>query len=245
MEDSISRQFQSLERKVKDLEHGCEERNAQASRKIDQAIKECAKQRDFEGLARDLAQLKRNEKETTRVGQRKEFFYDESKKLEGIIAYLTREYGGNVHDKGIVNITASGVTDGREPKNVANLGKDGDYCSKNEQNSWICYDFKDRRVIPRSYSIMTYCGGRDSGHHLQFWVIEGSNDGTENSWTEVDRREKNSDLKNPYATANFRIANVPSEGFRFLRLRQTGKDHRGYHFLVFCSLELFGTLCEK
>ena len=34
------------------------------------------------------------------------FVYNESKKLDGIIAYLTREYGGNVHDKGIVNVTA-------------------------------------------------------------------------------------------------------------------------------------------
>ena len=41
--------------------------------------------------------------------RRTEFVYNSSKPLDGVIAHLTREYGGNVHDKGIVNVTASSV----------------------------------------------------------------------------------------------------------------------------------------
>ena len=60
--ESVSREFQSLERKVEEVARVCEERNVEASRKTEQALRECAKQRDLEELARDLAQLKDNEK---------------------------------------------------------------------------------------------------------------------------------------------------------------------------------------
>ena len=38
------------------------------------------------------------------------------RKLDGIIAHLTRQCGGNVHDKGIVNVTASSCYNKRQPK---------------------------------------------------------------------------------------------------------------------------------
>jgi hypothetical protein len=38
-----------------------------------------------------------------------------------VIAHLTAKCSGNVHDKGVVEITASNVRDGG-PQNVANLG---------------------------------------------------------------------------------------------------------------------------
>ena len=82
------------------------------------------------------------------------FVYDSSKPLEGVIAHLTRECGGNVHNKGIVNVTASSVNnDGsHQPKNAAYLGTDSIYCSKDEKDTWICYDFKERRVIAKLFA---------------------------------------------------------------------------------------------
>jgi hypothetical protein len=45
-----------------------------------------------------------------------EFPLKEAKSLEGIISYLTRKHGGNVHDKGIVTITSKSVaSDLRNP----------------------------------------------------------------------------------------------------------------------------------
>ena len=164
-------------------------------------------------------------------------------KLDGVIAYLTREFGGNVHDKGIVNVTASNVRRDH-PKEAVDLGTSTLFESKNWPNSWICYDFKERRVIPTSYSVRSSHWGHNL-EELRSWVIEVSNDGTANSWTEIDRRRRNEDLNDELVTANFKIARVPSEGFRFFRLRQTGKNHHSTNTLTLNSLEIFGTLFEK
>ena len=130
------------------------------------------------------------------------FVYDSSKPLDGIIAHLTREFGGNVHDKGIVNVTASSVLGSYEPKDAVDLEGDKEFASEDKENSWICYDFKDRRVTPTSYSIRSQSGGSGSCH-LKSWVIEASNDGQ--SWTEIDRRDGNSDLNASAGVANGRF----------------------------------------
>ena len=165
-------------------------------------------------------------------------------KLDGIIAYLTRRFGGNVHDKGIVNVTTNSVCSSYQPKNAADLGTTSQYWSDFRPNAWICYDFKERRVIPKSYSVMSGDWERDFCH-LKSWVIEVSNDGTANSWTQIDCRRRNNDLNGEFALCNFKIPRVPSEGFRFFRLRQTGKSHDHHNGFALSSLEIFGTLFEK
>ena len=194
-----------------------------------------------------ILDVKPVEKKNPRGHKGREFVYDESRKLDGVIAYLTRECGGNVHEKGLVHVVASSVLDGDgspyQPKNAVDLGTNSYYASKDEQNSWICYDFKDRRVIPTSYSVRSY-GAASGGDHPKSWVIEVSNDGTENSWTEIDRRDNN-DLNYNRVTVNFKISQLPSESFRFFRLRHTGKNHNGNNYLILSSLEIFGTLCRK
>ena len=171
-----------------------------------------------------------------------EFVYDNSKPLEGVIAHLTRECGGNVHDKGMVNITASSVQSCYHQKHVADLGTDSLYYSKNEKNTWVCYDFKDRQVIPKSYSVRSGDAGPNYVN-LKSWVIEVSNDGC--SWTEIDRQDNNGALDARYVTVNFKISHVPSESFKLLRLRLTGPNHCGDDSVIFSSLEIFGTLYEK
>ena len=159
-------------------------------------------------------------------------------KLDGIIAYLTHECNGNVHEKGIVNVTASGTDDGLVPQNVVDLKSDHSFGSRYGENQWICYDFKDRRVTPTGYTVKTSKGyGCD---HLKSWVIEVSNDG--DVWTEIDRRENNNDLQKSRVSVNFKISQVPSERFRFFRLRENGEGCRSW--LIDC-LEVFGTLYEK
>ena len=172
--------------------------------------------------------------------------YQETKPLSGIISYLTNEFGGNVHHKGIVNVTASSVH-GQEhenqPYSVTELDSQSEFFSNNEKDSWVCYDFRERRVKPRSYtvrSMFNMCRGK---HYLKSWVFEGSNDGT--TWTELNRQRNNSDLKGSYATHNFKVSVSPNESFRFLRLRQTGKNHADCYFMIFSGLEIFGVLLTK
>ena len=174
------------------------------------------------------------------LGTKFECAYEASKPLDGIIAHLTRECGGNVHDRGVVNVTANKVYDDNSyyhPKGVADLESDSIYFSDDGNVPWICYDFKGRRVIPKSYTLRSY-DNAPGGFHPRSWDIEVSNDGI--SWTIVDRRSTN-ELNNRYVTRNFEISHVPSDGFRFIRLRISAVIG-GSSNLKLVGFEIFGTI---
>jgi hypothetical protein len=122
---------------------------------------------------------------------------------DGIIAHLTKECGGNVHDRNGFEVTSSKQhTDGywaaamTRPKNVPNLGEGEDmscffsaFRNKEDdiphtRNNWICYDIKNRTIAPTHYAIRTYRSEK-RGWHLKSWLVELSTDGK--SWQEVDR----------------------------------------------------------
>ena len=62
-----------------------------------------------------------------------------------------------------VTVTASRCAIGRETKNT-------DFCSDDQPNSWIRYDFKGLRVAPTSYSITI----SDPHGFPRLWVLEVS-----------------------------------------------------------------------
>ena len=203
---------------------------------------------------------------------RNQFVYDSSKPLDGIIAHLTRECGGNVHKKGVVKVTASSCDgDYGKPEHAVDLTSDWDFYSGDEPNSWICYDFGGQRVTPTSYSIRSKNDGPGSAHPRS-WVLEVSNDETDigsdprrrnlgqflritpdghafhvdgKKWVVVDRRKDNFDLNDRHVTRNFGLSTPPSGAFRFVRLRLTGKNHHGDDYLRIGALELFGALSSQ
>jgi hypothetical protein len=162
-----------------------------------------------------------------------EFPLNEANSLEGIISYLTREHGGNVHDKGIVTITSKSVHD--DPswavRNVADLTSASWFCSRNEPGQWICWDFHEMRVRLTHYTVTT--------DWLKSWVVESSLDGE--AWTEIDRKTDNVDF-NRWETASFAVSKSAECGF--IRLTQTGKKHFGHDYLAIGAVEFFGTLLE-
>jgi hypothetical protein len=165
--------------------------------------------------------------------------FEPSSPLSGIINHLTSRFGGNVHDCGVVDITANRSyidNPGHAAKNVANLGTNSDFHSRNESNQWICFDFKAMKIRPTHYSIRTF-GPGPNNYHLKNWVIEGSTDGE--SWVEIDRQENNTDLNGSFAIMVFNICTVDT--FRMIRLRQIGLDHHGDNCLIFTAFELFGS----
>ena len=192
---------------------------------------------DVAALSKEAARLKEAEaKPSLRASE----FHYSGRPLDGIIAHLTSVCGGNVHEKGIIEVTASSCFSPKTQGRVVDLETDSSFSSRDEPNSWICYDFKGRRVAPTSYSIRTHSGDG----FPKSWVLEVSNDGGEGSWEVVDRRNDNQDLTDRYVTHNFQISAPTSRSFRFVRLRQTGKSHSGYYFLNINSFEVFGTLAE-
>jgi hypothetical protein len=170
--------------------------------------------------------------------------------LNGIIAHLTKECCGNVHDREVVTVTSSEVLQKKAcyaAKNVADLSLNSVFCSAHRnllilhsRNNWICCNFKNRRVIPTHYAIRSECQAMDKGKHLKSWVVESSMDGSE--WTEIDHKEDNSALNAPHALQVFPVAN--GGVCKLIKLVNIGKNHGGNDALCMSSFEIFGCLIE-
>jgi hypothetical protein len=164
--------------------------------------------------------------------------------LEGIISYLTRRFGGNVHDRGIVVVTGNDpMTNGavRAAKNAADLYADSYFYSMNLPNQSLCYDFGSRVISPTGYAIRSRYDRVDGDPcHLKSWVIEISMDGAH--WDVIDRRDNNSTLNGFNAIRMFTLSE--SKECRFIRLRQTGPNHCSEpdYRLVISGFEVFGSL---
>jgi hypothetical protein len=183
---------------------------------------------------------------------------------DGIIAHLTRECGGNVHDHHVVDVTCGSFqkeTVGANPhsgawknnpkyaaKNATDLETNSNFGSayryKEEdiphtRNNWICYNFKERRIVPTHYTIRTNWQDR-GGPHLKSWLVETSVDGE--SWREVAREKDNEQLNDMFFTATFPVAD--SEECRFIRLVNIGRNHIRRDCLVITAWEIFGSLFE-
>ena len=75
--------------------------------------------------------------------------------------------------------------------------------------------------------------------YLKNWVIEVSNDGK--NWEIIDDRNNDSQLNKPDAVANFEI-NQNDGFYRFIQLRQTGKNWGNSLCIMIRSLEFFGKI---
>ena len=170
--------------------------------------------------------------------------YSPSRRLDGIVAYLTKKHGQNVHQSGVVNVTASSTSSrDSSPMHLTESEQFLTFSSNNMPNSWVCYDFQALRVIPTSYSIRS-SGTGQGGPHPMSWVLEVSGDAY--NWNVIDKRDDNNDLNGPYLVQNFTIGGHP-EGqlFRYVRLRQTGKNHAGTDQLVISAFEIFGSIVSE
>jgi hypothetical protein len=156
--------------------------------------------------------------------------------LDGIIASLTRRFGGNVHDRGIVTISASSLlVSGYSGRNAADLNSDSLFSSSNNADSWLCYDFMARRVKLTHYSMRSAWDDFPKS-----WVLEGSFNGT--SWMQLDHRMNTNNLKGDRRIASFPVSTVAES--RFIRLRMIAPNHSGAWYFSLVGVEFFGTLIE-
>ena len=172
--------------------------------------------------------------------KRVEIPYIQAKPLSGILEHLTNECGGNVHDKKEVDVTASSVNYIYAAKNAADPRTHLAFWSNDEPNSWICYDFKDRRVTPTSYSLRS-CASGPGSLNIKSWSFEGSNDG--DTWEELDSQSQNRDLDDKSVTHNYPVTVYKcGKRYRYLRIVQNGRNHYGSHVLQLSAFEIFGVL---
>jgi hypothetical protein len=168
------------------------------------------------------------------------FVASEGGELNGIFSFLTRECGGNIHDRGIVAVSASSQHYSDYPVQVIFdfKTKFSGFATKNEDNSWICIEFKQHRIKPTHYSIRTRADS--DTQHPRTWVLEGVGDAGD--WFPLDCQTSNSELSGPNCVRTFSIGS-PRE-VRSVRLRQTGPNSSNCNHLILKSIELFGELID-
>jgi hypothetical protein len=164
--------------------------------------------------------------------------------FSGILSHLSSVCGGNVHKHGIVTITSSSTSSNSvNCWQVADFTWTGSWRSQNEAGSWICFDFKERRVQLQHYSLKGEDGG---GCYPADWVIEGSNDGL--TWTVVDERHTDSLLGSGRVDTFPCSGSTDGDGYHRLRWRMTDKgkscpgEDRCCHVAKLSHIEFFGVL---
>jgi hypothetical protein len=173
--------------------------------------------------------------------------FENHEPLSGILSFLAKKHGGNVHDMGIINVSHSGWTDQAEShraaKNACDIQGNSTFWSIIAPSQWICYDFRQMRIKPTYYSIRSQWDGTVDGCNLKSWVVECSKDEWE--WVEMHRVVSSVDLNDGNVTKSWALTeDLDPDGFRYIRIRQLGKNHEGRHQFAISSFEVFGTLIE-
>jgi hypothetical protein len=157
-------------------------------------------------------------------------------KSDGILSYLTRKHGGNVHDRRIVTITSKSVdrNGARNYTFLADLTTNMFFCSKDEPSQWVCWDFHGMCVRLTGYTIHT-----PDSNQLKSWVVRGSVDGT--SWMDIDRRINSVDLSRG-ETASFAVSKCGE--LCHIAVVQENWNHWQKNVLCIKAVEFFGVLTE-
>lgn len=167
------------------------------------------------------------------------FSYEKGKEFKGIINYLTKKTGGNIHDNHTIEITSNSISN--HPKYLLDFNKNNCYMTQSsEKNAWICFDFKKMKIEISNYSIKSHSFDINSTH-IKNWIIEISDDGE--NWTKIDEHSNYDGLNGHYISKTFSVE--PNEFSRFCRFRHTG-EYYGYPnwCLAFNSIEFYGRLKE-
>ncbi|KAK8835519.1 hypothetical protein M9Y10_044361 [Tritrichomonas musculus] len=149
---------------------------------------------------------------------------NKSESFHGIIHHLTKECGGNVSDKGVVSVLSCPERSSDPGKNAVDFDTESNVITDNTINSFLVYDFKDKKVKPTNYSIRSRSTSKGD-FQLKNWVIEGSNTG-QNDWKILDTQNNETclDDKSVFHTFDIKEKLSDNEYFRFLRIRLTGPN---------------------
>lgn len=249
----ISEKVTKIERKQKEFERqiqkNAEEANQRSQKceneltKIKAIIENHKKAIQISMKILEIGQINcQNEKIKNLLFDENEFKYQKGKEFEGIMHFLSEKTNGNIHDNGTIEITSNSIDKnifGNHPKNLV-VQNQNNYESNDDENIYVCFDFKDRRIQLTNYSIKSNKDGYNC-FNLKSWIVEVSNDGE--SWTNVDEHQNDSALNESNAIVTFNIKKLNSF-YRFVRLRQTGISWNSIcgYYIVLNQFEIFGKL---
>ena len=152
--------------------------------------------------------------------------------FEGIFNSLASQCQKNPHLADVVEVTASSK-ERSNPYKLLDYDWRGWFYTRNEPDSFIQFDFKDKLVCPTWYSIRT---DGNNCSHIKSWVLEGTNDLS--AWKEIDRRVNQENMNNDFAVGTYKCAKT--RFFRYLRIRQIDENTSGNNYLGLCNFEVFG-----
>lgn len=165
---------------------------------------------------------------------KQEFKYVEGNEFHGIFDYLQKKSNGNIESE--VNFSASSYRGNDVPLNTVRFDSRAYFYANNAKNSWICYDFKEHKIVLENYTIRSY--GTNGNAHPKSWAVEGSNDN--NNWEIIDNQENSPYLKENDAKHTFAVQKEKLKEFKLVRIRQTGPTHRNDDVFLIDSVEFYG-----
>jgi hypothetical protein len=155
----------------------------------------------------------------------------------GIIEYLTRVHGRNIHDANVVFASAShpDPDDLWPVKHLLDIKADSSFKSTSDVDQWFQIDFKTMQIKPTHYAMQIPAGRV----YPVSWVIEASPSGEPGSWIQLDSQQSCSELKDS-SLKEFPITH--SGWYRFIRFRQTGMNASKHGIVCLKAFEVYGDL---
>jgi hypothetical protein len=169
--------------------------------------------------------------------------FDSGKPFDGIFHYLFGKTGRNPHRSGLISVSAPDEQTARGfncEDLLSHESKAGKWWATNSNNvlHYVQIDLKDMKICPSAYSVKAHNSSCATGHFIQSWVFEGSDDGS--SWESLDEHWNSNDLRRNDAVASHNISTTAV--FRFLRFRMVGETtDSSWHFCL-QQIEVFGVL---
>ena len=158
--------------------------------------------------------------------------------FNGIMDYLrTLHKGKNPVDVGAVAVTVNVKKCNVSARDLFERGTKPRWFLAEQENNWICLDFKGGKVAMDGYSW-------GSGSESSYWEYpvsftwEGSEDNK--TWTEIDKKDDNMDMGGNQKTHHWDC--TKSNFFRYIRFRLRKVERTGG--LYSTQLELFGQYLE-
>lgn len=157
---------------------------------------------------------------------------------DGIFKYLQKSSNDNVYVSKKIDVKVSGISGG-EIKNIFDHSKDTVLRVKDNTNSFIIIDFKDKKVnLSKYYFSVPSQGTGTWSYRPKTWIIEGSNDSSD--WTTIDERNNDSSLINYNASNTFDIKQN-NNFYRYIRIKEIISQDNG-HKILLSEIEFFGSI---
>lgn len=178
----------------------------------------------------------------------KSFLPTEGHFFEGIMNFLTEISGGLCTENGTVDVidtSHKGELTSSQLFNYDNLYGNGSWSLCNELHGYFLVDFKEYSVNLTHY-VMHAANSDDeelSPYTPKTWSVEGSNDCV--NWTILDHRNNDFGLNSYNSACIFECSNKAPISYRYIKIKQQGRNHGGDFDFFITGVEFFGALIPK